>query len=363
MHRIGFSLVALWLLSPAAATAAEIDVKTLDNKSALVLVEGDFEHDDVEAFRAKVAALTTSRVTVAFRSDGGSLVAGIRIGTLIREKKFATVIPDSASCASACALAWLGGTKRFMGQGASVGFHAAYIVRSYGPVESGSGNAILGAYLNQLGLTEDAILYITKTAPTSIQWMNLRDANEHGIAAAMLSPQHAIPPSNAVAIAEQRAESPERRATDFVRSLLAHWSRPSAEALPLIEGLYAETVVFQGRSTPKREVLQSKRRVAERFSERSYTIQPGSLSATCARTGATCRVKGVMSWKLHDAKTSNRIRGTSTIEYRVALTGDAPQIVAEARSVQEKPSTMAAHLEKARRDLQQLLGKVSKLVQ
>lgn len=363
MHRIGLSFVVLWLLSSAAATAAEIDVKLIDNKSVLILVEGDFEHDDVEAFRTKVATLSTSRVTVAFRSDGGSLVAGIRIGTLIREKKFATVIPDGASCASACALAWLGGTKRFMGQGASVGFHAAYVVKSYGPVESGSGNAILGAYLNQLGLSEEAILYITKTAPTSIQWMNLRDANEHGIAVATLSPQYAIPPSSAVAIAEQRAESPERRATDFVRSLLAHWSRPSEEALPMMEGLYAETVVFQGRSTPRQEVLMSKRRVAERWSERSYSIQPGSLSATCAPTGATCRVKGVMSWKLFDAKTAQRTRGTSSIEYRIALAGDAPRIVAEARSVQGRPSTVAAQLEKARRDLKQLLGKVSKLVQ
>ena len=356
-------VVILLLFSMTAANAADIDVKQLDNKSVLILVEGDFELDDVERFRSKVATLSTSRVTVAFRSDGGSLVAGIRIGTVIREKKFATVIPDAASCASACALAWLGGTKRFMGQGASVGFHAAYVLKSYGPVESGSGNAILGAYLNQLGLSEEAILYITKTAPTSIQWMNLHDANEQGIAAAMLSPQQGVAPSTGVAIAEQRAESPERRATDFVRSLLAHWSKPSTEALPMIEGLYAETVVFQGKSTPKHEVLLSKRRVAERFSERSYTIQPGSLSATCARGGATCRVKGVMSWKLHDAKTANRIRGTSTIEYRVALAGDAPQIVAEARSVQEKPSTVASRLEKARRDLQQLLGKVSKLVQ
>jgi len=356
-------VVILLLFSMTAANAADIDVKQLDNKSVLILVEGDFELDDVEKFRGKVATLSTPRVTVAFRSDGGSLVAGIRIGTVIREKKFATVIPDAASCASACALAWLGGTKRFMGQGASVGFHAAYVLKSYGPVESGSGNAILGAYLNQLGLSEEAILYITKTAPTSIQWMNLHDANEQGIAAAMLSPQQGVAPSTGVAIAEQRAESPERRATDFVRSLLAHWSKPSTEALPMIEGLYAETVVFQGKSTPKHEVLLSKRRVAERFSERSYTIQPGSLSATCARGGATCRVKGVMSWKLHDAKTANRIRGTSTIEYRVALAGDAPQIVAEARSVQEKPSTVASRLEKARRDLQQLLGKVSKLVQ
>jgi hypothetical protein len=43
--------------------------------------------------------------------------------------------------------------------------------------------------------------------------------------------------------------------------------------------------------------------------------------------------------------------------------GEAPQIVAEARSVQERPSTVATRLDRARRDLQQLLGKVSKLVQ
>ena len=125
-------VVILLLFSMTAANAADIDVKQLDNKSVLILVEGDFELDDVERFRSKVATLSTSRVTVAFRSDGGSLVAGIRIGTVIREKKFATVIPDAASCASACALAWLGGAKRFMGQGASVGFHAAYALNPTG---------------------------------------------------------------------------------------------------------------------------------------------------------------------------------------------------------------------------------------
>ena len=81
--------------------------------------------------------------------------------------------------------------------------------KSYGPVESSSGNAILGAYLNQLGFSEDAILYLTKTAPTSIQWMNLPDANEQGIAAAALSPQQDDAPSTAVATPEQRADSPD----------------------------------------------------------------------------------------------------------------------------------------------------------
>ena len=266
MHRIWVFI--LLLLSAATADAATFTVSHVGNGSALIVVEGDFEPGDVDAFRAKVATLSTPRAAVAFRSDGGSLVAGIRIGTLIREKKFSTIIPDHGSCASACALAWLGGARRFMGDGASVGFHAAYILKSYGPIESSSGNAILGAYLNQLGLSEEAILYITQAAPTSIQWMNMDDAGKYGIVVAPLSPQQA---SNTAANAEQRDGNAERRATDFVRGLLAHWSKPTAEGLPAMEPLYAETVVYHGKSTPRQEVLSSKRHLASRWTDRAYT--------------------------------------------------------------------------------------------
>ena len=348
----------LLLLSVATANAATINVSHVGNGSALIVIEGDFELSDVDAFRTKVAALTTPRAAVAFRSDGGSLVAGIRIGGLIREKKFTTIIPDQASCASACALAWLGGTRRFMGEGASVGFHAAYILKSYGPIESSSGNAILGAYLNQLGLSEDAILYITQAGPTSIQWMNMDDAGKYGIVVAPLSPQQA---SQTAANAERDGNA-ERRATDFVRGLLAHWSKPSTEGLPALEPLYAETVVYHGKSTPRREVLSSKRHLASRWTERAYTVYPNTLSASCAKDGDTCRVKGVMGFKLYNAKTSRRSRGHASFEYRVALAGEVPQVVAEARTVQEHSSSAASRFQQAQRDLQKLLAKVSKLI-
>jgi hypothetical protein len=356
MHRIWVFI--LLLLATATAHAADVTVSHVGNGSALIVIEGEFELGDVESFRTKVAALTTPRAAVAFRSDGGSLVAGIRIGSMIREKKFTTIIPDNASCASACALAWLGGTRRFMGEGASVGFHAAYILKSYGPIESSSGNAILGAYLNQLGMSEDAILYITQAAPTSIQWMNMDDAGKYGIAVAPLSP----PQTNAMANAEQRDGNAERRATDFVRGLLAYWSKPTAEGLPAMEPLYAETVVYHGKSTPRQAVMSSKRYLASRWTERSYSVYRNTLSATCAKAGDTCRVKGVMSFRLYNAKTARQSRGIASFEYRVALAGETPQVVAEARTVQEHPSTVASRLQQAQRDLQKLLGKVSKLI-
>jgi hypothetical protein len=82
------------------------------------------------------------------QSDGGSVLAGIEIGEAIRLKGFQTLVVER--CASACALAWLGGTQRFMKAGAQIGFHAAY--DSDSRRESGVGNAMVGAYLNRIGL-------------------------------------------------------------------------------------------------------------------------------------------------------------------------------------------------------------------
>ena len=133
--------------------------------------------------------------------------------------------------------------------------------------------------------------------------------------------------------------------------------------MPALEGLYAEKVVYRGTSTSRQAVLRSKNRLADRWAERVYTIRPGSISATCAKAGTTCRVKGVISYRYHEPTTSNRARGIVNFEYRVGLAGEAPQVIAETMSPYEPPATMATRLEKAKRDLQQLLGKVSKLVQ
>jgi hypothetical protein len=173
----------LSLFAASAAAAATIEVQHPDSGPPLVLISGEFEFSDVGAFSAAVAPLSKAMVT--FASDGGALLAGIRIGTLIREKRFATLVADGATCASACAIAWLGGEKRFVGRGANVGFHAAYVLKAGGAVaESAPGNAVLGAYLDRLGLSEDAIRYVTDAEPSTIHWMSTIEAAEHGIVVA-----------------------------------------------------------------------------------------------------------------------------------------------------------------------------------
>src|SRR5262249_30215283 len=133
-----------------------------------------------------------SSAFVAFSSDGGSLVAGLRIGEAIRRKRFSTIVPDGRRCASACALAWLGGVERFIGISGKISigisgkisFHAAYDAASD---ESGVGTAVVDAYLSKIGLPYEAVIYITQTASNEMTWLNMSDAAQRGIRVTLLS--------------------------------------------------------------------------------------------------------------------------------------------------------------------------------
>jgi hypothetical protein len=172
------ALVSIWA---TPVVAANMSLAPLDNdpEHAIVIVVGDLAPGDDVAFRTHVGRLT--KAIVAFNSDGGNLLAGIAIGKTVRMKSFATAVLDGQRCASACAIAWLGGSPRFMGRAAYVGFHAAYVERAGRASETGVGNALLGSYLTQIGLSERAVIYITQAAPSEMTWLTLSDAEQIGI--------------------------------------------------------------------------------------------------------------------------------------------------------------------------------------
>src|SRR5215472_16587712 len=87
-------------------------------------------------------------------------------------------------CASACALAWLGGVERFIGTSGKISFHAAYDAASD---ESGVGTAVVDAYLSKIGLPYEAVIYITQAASNEMTWLNMSDAAQRGIRVTLLS--------------------------------------------------------------------------------------------------------------------------------------------------------------------------------
>lgn len=176
-----------WLIaSMSIGLAAKISVIPQSSEQALVMVQGDLLPSDVKQF--KEATSFFSKAIVSFQSDGGSALAGIEIGQLIRLKNYTTVVPDGGRCASACAIAWLGGGKRFMAPKAQIGFHAAYVYREGQAAETGVGNALVGAYLNKIGLPDRAIVYITQSPPEEMTWLSISDAQQKGIDVTIFAP-------------------------------------------------------------------------------------------------------------------------------------------------------------------------------
>ena len=170
--------VALGLIAATEAQAITITVEPGNgDQPAVISVDGDLEENDGYYFLSKTSFL--SKGIVAFRSNGGSVVAGIQIGESIRLKGFTTTVAGNSRCVSACALAWLGGAPRLMSAEARIGFHAAYNKNS--GQETGVGNALIGAYLNKIGLPYSAVIYITQAAPASMTWLSIADAKKHGI--------------------------------------------------------------------------------------------------------------------------------------------------------------------------------------
>ncbi len=173
----------LW--TTASVLSAEIDVTDLPGTDRkLITITGRIDPDDGDKFKQKAGFV--QKAVVAFKSDGGSLGAGLEIGTTIRLKNYWTAVLSGADCASACAFAWLGGTQRFMGAGSRIGFHAAYRMQGGKPSESGVGNALVGAYLANLGMSNSAVVYITQSAPTEMTWLTTDAASKIGIEVSVL---------------------------------------------------------------------------------------------------------------------------------------------------------------------------------
>ena len=175
--RYKFLMAAILLSFPT--NAADIEREIGPAGVDLISVSGTFTQGDDAVFR-KVAA-ASDRAVVVLNSGGGNLQAGLEIGKAIRLRGFATAVPPDALCASACALTWLAGSPRLLDATSKLGFHAAYRLVDGKASESGSANALVGAYLNQLGLNDKAVVYVTSAPPEGVEWLTAQTAASVGI--------------------------------------------------------------------------------------------------------------------------------------------------------------------------------------
>ncbi|PZR93568.1 MAG: hypothetical protein DI537_10665 [Stutzerimonas stutzeri] len=178
--------VCLLLFAAASARAAEITVvrNPSPNGVPFIFIRGELTQGDALEFETKAEGI--KRALVVLSSPGGAVAEGLAIGAAVRTQGLATMVVDE--CASACALVWLSGVRRYYGEGMKIGFHAAYRVIDGKPTETGMANAEIGAFLAHLGLSREAIRFITSAPPNGMRWMTLEDAKRLNISVVVGQP-------------------------------------------------------------------------------------------------------------------------------------------------------------------------------
>lgn len=123
MRGVLAALCLLVLAAAAPARAVEIAVVPGPHFPILV-VQGRFVPESDKRFLAALAA-NPGVGEIWLSSPGGSLGAGLAIGSVIRERRIATRVRAGATCASACFFAFVGGFSRTVEPGGRIGLHNA----------------------------------------------------------------------------------------------------------------------------------------------------------------------------------------------------------------------------------------------
>ncbi len=108
-----------------------------------ILVEGQISPDSSFAMARLLSRLQPCKnvagreilpIIVFLKSGGGLLNDGYLMGETFRKRGITTIVEDGEICASSCAVAFLGGTRRLVEDGAAIMYHAPYFngENSYG---------------------------------------------------------------------------------------------------------------------------------------------------------------------------------------------------------------------------------------
>lgn len=146
-------VAAVCVLTLSQAHAITIEASKTDGGNSFLVLHGAFEQgDDEKALIRK--AIEADAGVVIFDSPGGNVYAAMRFGRAIRSMGMGTLQTRSLECASACAMAFLGGAKR-MAESGSIGVHRS----SFAPEMNLSSSAAVAAI--QAG-TADLITYLVE---------------------------------------------------------------------------------------------------------------------------------------------------------------------------------------------------------
>lgn len=324
--RIGVGLLSLFAGVAAALSHAQaavsIEKLQVDGGQNVLVIRGQFEFNARPEELAAAVAESGARI-VTFHSNGGNVHAAMAFGRAIRALGLETIQLRAAECASACALAFVGGVRRTAEPG-SIGVHQS----SFSGDAAIDGHEAVAAvqamtaeimtYLIEMGV-DPKLLQLSLSIPGSdMRYLTAGEMAQFGVTTSLTATNQNVTPTAKTAPPIKQtpataAASDESRALQFVADYHDAWSKPNAQALAFMSTAYADSVVFYGKTVSRDDVLKEKARFADRWPKRAYSVKHGSERVACA---STCAVSGIVEWFAHSprrAKSSSGIADFSLI--------------------------------------------------
>ena len=110
--------------------------------------------------------------------------------------------------------------------------------------------------------------------------------------------------------------------TAFVTRHLVDWSGPREKAMARVHADYAENVLFYNNRWYRSDVIQDKEAFVNRWPQREYRLEPGSLAASCREVTRRCNVVYSVTWEARspqrNARSAGRSRVDIVLEYRAS---------------------------------------------
>ncbi|MGE8066190.1 zinc-ribbon domain-containing protein [Pseudomonas sp. NPDC089569] len=140
-------------------------------------VSGGIPIGTTDAVRNILDTSPTVRV-IYLNSAGGRVAEADKLASLIADRKLITY--TRTSCASACALAFLAGRERYIGEQGQIGFHSAS-VNGARVSDDLNVNASFKKALTRVGATSQFILKATSTSPSDMWFPTVDELTQQNI--------------------------------------------------------------------------------------------------------------------------------------------------------------------------------------
>lgn len=340
-----FATAVLGLFAGPSDAAITFERMTLPSDVRALVVSGEFEiADDPVSFAGEVAQFKPAFIT--FRSGGGNVVSAMRIGRMIRALGISTLQIRSAECASACALAFVGGVRRSAEAG-SIGVHqasfsddAALDSKTAVTAVQAMTAEIIG-YLSEMGVSPQLLQLSLSVESSDMRYLTSSEMANWGVTTpgavgetevaskptSQPPPAPTTPASND-ASASTPSEDPSQAALAFVAQYHDAWSLPNAQAMAFMRQSYADNVDFYGKQVSVADVLKDKETFAERWPDRAYSVRHGSEAVRCI---VTCQVTGTVEWFSRSVQRGKVSSGVA--DFQVVWDPKSKKILAESSKV------------------------------